>query len=114
MTELPVLPTDAPESAGLLAFVNADPDDSVVLRASKVRFFLIEPVVLMVPWLPVDTVDPTVTIVVEGDASPTFRSSPLLSTLLFSPLTLLVPSDFATALEAVTVDLSLLGVADTS
>lgn len=49
MTELPVLPTDAPESAGLLAFVNADPDDSVVLRASKVRFFLIEPVVLMVP-----------------------------------------------------------------
>lgn len=61
-------------------------------------------------------VDPTVTIVVVGDASPTFgfRSSPLLSTLLLSPLTLLVSSDLTTAPEAVAVEPSLLEVVDIS
>jgi len=69
MTELVPLDTDA-ASLELPPLANADPDELVVLMPSKVRFFAIEPVVPTVPWLPVDTVDPTVSIVTEGEVSP--------------------------------------------
>lgn len=52
MTELPVLPTDAPESWALLVLVNADPDEPGALRPSKARFFLIDPLVPVVLKVP--------------------------------------------------------------
>ena len=70
MTELLPLDTDA-ASLEFPHLATTDPDELVVLMPSKVRFFLIDPVVPTVPWLPVDTVEPTVSIVAEGDDSPT-------------------------------------------
>lgn len=82
MTELVPLDTDA-ASLEFPPLANADPDELVVLIPSKVRFFLIEPTVPTVPWLPVDTVDPTVSIVAEGDDSPACSSlRPFLSSSL--------------------------------
>ena len=121
MTELLPLNTEA-ASLEFPPLATTDPDELVVLMPSKVLFFLIEPVVPTVPWLPVDTVDPTVSIVAEGDNSPTCNFlRPFLSlcpsdclpveTSVSSTIPL-VPASFSDALVAPSLPLRVLGSAE--
>ena len=119
MTELLPLDTEA-ASLEFPPLATTDPDELVVLMPSKVLFF--DPVVPTVPWLPVDTVDPTVSIVAEGDNSPTCNflrpflsscpSDCLLGETSVSSTIPLLPASFSDVLVAPSLSLGVLGAAE--